>query len=134
TGVAESNDLSADGIRRTADMARAIAQLQPEDPNTLPLPQAEPAQKVNAFFPGTANFTPEARARAIETITRQAAASGLVAAGAFRTDALELAVANSLGAFNYHSGTVADLHTVVMNDASGGSGYASTASPDVKAI
>ncbi|RIK25031.1 MAG: hypothetical protein DCC52_11750 [Chloroflexi bacterium] len=38
TGVAESNDISAEGIKRAVDMARAIAQLQPENPQNAPLP------------------------------------------------------------------------------------------------
>ena len=134
TGVAESNDISPEGIKRTVDTARAIAQLQPENPQNAPLPKPLTPQTVDAFFARTAECTPETRARTIAQVTRQAATQKLVAAGAFRTDAFELAVANSLGTFMYHGGTVADLHTVVMNEAGTASGYASSSSPDVRAI
>jgi PmbA protein len=134
TGVAESNDISPEGIKRTVDMARAIAQLQPENPENTPLPPPLAPLRVDAYAAHTAECPPETRARAIDQVCRQAAAQKLTAAGAFRTDAYEIAVANSLGAFAYHRGTIADLHTVIMNDAGTASGYASSASPDVRQI
>lgn len=134
TGVAESNDISAEGVKRTVEMARAIAQLQPESPTNTPLPPTLAAGSVEGFVQRTADFTPEARARAISNMCKQAASQKLSAAGAFRTDAFELAVANSNGAFQFQQGTIADLHTVVMNEAGTASGYASASSPDVRAL
>lgn len=134
TGVSESNDISPEGIKRAIDLARAIAQAQPESPNTPPLPALTPVVPADAFVPRTAECPPETRARVIQQMCRQAAAQKLLAAGAFRTDAYEIAVANSLGAFQFHQGTIADLHTVVMNDAGTASGYASAASPDVRVL
>ncbi len=134
TGVAESNDLSPEGISRTVGMARAIAQSQPESPANPPLPQVETAPDVDAFFAQTAECTAETRARAIAGICKQAASSKLWAAGAFRTDAFEIAVVNSRGVSQYHQGTVADLHTVMMNEAGTASGYASACSPDVRSL
>jgi predicted Zn-dependent protease len=58
--------------------------------------------------------------------------AGLTAAGAFHTTAHELAVANSLGVFAYHTETQADINTVVMSDTS--SGYAARVSMDVADI
>jgi PmbA protein len=134
TGVAESNDISPEGVKRTVDMARAIAQLQPENPENAPLPPPLAPSRVDAFVAHTAQCSPETRARVIGEVCRQAAAQKLLAAGAFRTDAYEIAVANSLGAFVYHQGTVADLRTVMLNEAGTASGYASSASPDVRRI
>ncbi len=134
TGVAETNALSPDDLKRAVETARAIAQAQPESAEPPPLPAPSAAPTVNGFVPRTAECTPETRARAIASLTRQAAAQKLVAAGAFRTDAFELAVANSMRAFNYHSGTIADLHTVVTNEAGTLSGYAVASSPDVREI
>lgn len=134
TGVAESNDISPEGVKRAVDMARAIAQSQPEAPDNPPLPPFVPAPRVDAYVARTADYTPEARARTIAGMCKQAASQKLLAAGAFRTDAYELAVANSLGMFQFHQGTVADLHTVVMNDAGTTSGYASFSAPDVRAV
>lgn len=134
TGVAESNDISAEGIKRAVDMARAIAQLQPENPQNAPLPPPRAAPPVNAYFAQTAECTPETRARAIEQICRAAAAQKFIAAGAYRAAVHENAVANSLGAWAYHVGTIADLHTVTLNDAGTASGFASDASPDARAL
>ncbi|MBI4671113.1 MAG: TldD/PmbA family protein [Chloroflexi bacterium] len=134
TGVAESNDISPEGVKRTVDTARAIAQLQPENAQNAPLPKPLAPLPVDAFVARTADCTPETRAKTIVQLTRQAAAQKLVAAGAYRTDAYEIAVANSLGAFVYHSGTVADLHAVVMNEQANASGYASSSSPDMRDI
>ncbi len=134
TGVAESNDITPDGIKRAVETARAIAQAQPESQHNAPLPESAPAPRVESFFANTAECSPETRARSIGNLAKQAAANKLFAAGAFRTDAFELAVANSLGTFQFHQGTVADLHTVVMNDAGTASGYASASSPDVRAL
>lgn len=134
TGVAESNDISPEGVKRAVDMARAIAQAQPEAPNSSSLPPFVPAPRVDAFVARTADYSPEARARTIGSLCKQAASQKLIAAGAFRTDAYEIAVANSLGAFQFHQGTIADLHTVVMNEAGTTSGYASFSAPDVRAV
>lgn len=134
TGVAESNDISVEGVHRAADMARAIAQLQPENLQNAPLPPPLAAQNIDAYVAQTAECSPEMRARAIEQICRQAAAQKWIAAGAYRTDVHEMAVANSLGVWAYHCGTLADLHTVVMNDAGTASGFASDASPDARKI
>ena len=131
-GVAQSNDLSPEGLRRTVETARAIAQLQPENPEFKGLPGPQPIRNVESFVSRTAEYSAEARARVVDGICRQAQSQKLTAAGAFKTASMELAVANSLGVFAYHPGTVADLHTAVMSDS--GSGYASAASPDVREL
>ncbi len=131
-GVASSNDLSPEALKRTVDTARAIAQLQREDPEFKSLPQPQPIQPAAAFVEATANFTAEQRAQVVSVLCRKAKDKGLVAAGAFTTAALETAVANSLGVFAYHPGTYADINTVMMTDA--GSGYASFAHPDARQV
>jgi len=103
-GVAEANDLSPDGLRRVVETARAIAQLHPENPEFKGLPAPQPVRTVEAYVARTADFSPEARARVVEGICRQTSGKKLTAAGAFKTESFELAVANSLGAFAYHSG------------------------------
>lgn len=129
-GVADSNDLSPDGIRRVVETARVIAQLQPENPDFGGLPPPQPVSQVDAYVMATANCSPETRALLVRSICQQASANKLVAAGAFKTESTEVAVANSLGTFVYHPGTLAELQTVTMGDSA--SGYASSASPDVR--
>ncbi|MBI5305095.1 MAG: TldD/PmbA family protein [Chloroflexi bacterium] len=131
-GVASSNDLEPEALKRTLDTARAIAQLQRENPDFQSLPAPQPAQTVQAFVERTANYSPEQRAQIVNVFCKKAKAKNVVAAGAFSTTAFEIAAANSLGVFAYHPGTVADLNTVMMADT--GSGYAAHTSADASTI
>jgi PmbA protein len=131
-GVASSNDLSPDALKRTVDTARAIAQLQREDPEFHSLPAPQTIQTVEAFAEQTANLTPEQRAQVVGVLCKKAKAQNVVAAGAFSTTTNEIAVANSLGVFAYHPGTYADINTVMMTDT--GSGYASFTHQDARQV
>ncbi len=121
-GVASGNNLSPEALKITLDTARAIAQLQRENPDWKSLPGPEPIEPVQAYVERTANYTPEQRAQVVGVLCKKAKEKGVVAAGAFSTSSFELAVANSLGTFAYHQGTVADINAVMMGDS--GSGYA----------
>jgi predicted Zn-dependent protease len=59
-------------------------------------------------------------------ICHQSKAAGTVAAGAFSTEAHEIAVANSRGVFCYHAATLCDLHAAVTADS--GNGYSQVTS------
>lgn len=131
-GVASSNDVSPDALKRTLETARAIAQLQREDPEFQSLPAPQPIQRVEAFVDATASCTPEQRAHVVGVLRKKAKAQNVVAAGAFSTTATEIAVANSLGVFAYHPGTCADISTVMMTDT--GSGYASFTHQDARQV
>lgn len=132
-GVASTNDLSPEALKSAVDTARAIAQLQRENPDFKSLPSPQLIQPVEeAFVEQTANFSPEQRAQVVSVLCKKAKAQGVVAAGAISTASFEIAVANSLGVFAYHPGTVADINTVMMADT--GSGYASFVHPDARAV
>ncbi|MCL5074156.1 MAG: TldD/PmbA family protein [Chloroflexi bacterium] len=131
-GVASTNDLSQEGIRKVVETATIITQLQEENPDFASLPAPAPITKVNAFVRRTAEYQPEQRARIVGTICRLSSENGLNAAGSFATARYEIAVANSLGVRAYHCGTVADINTVIMSDTS--SGYADLSSLDVADI
>ncbi len=131
-GVASSNDLAPEALKRTLDTARAIAQLQRDNPDFKSLPSPQPIPSVQAFVERTANYSPEQRAQVVNVFCKKAKAKSLVAAGAFSTNAFEIAVANSLGVFAYHQGTFAELNTVMMSDT--GSGYAAYTHPDVSTL
>ncbi|HWQ29080.1 MAG TPA: metallopeptidase TldD-related protein, partial [Dehalococcoidia bacterium] len=75
---------------------------------------------------------PEERAHVVAQICDAAQRAGLVAAGAFRTAAAEIAVANSLGVWAYHRDTTADINTVIMGETS--SGHAERWTMDVSEI
>ncbi len=130
-GVASSNDFSPDALKHTVDTARAIAQLQPDNPDFKSLPSPQPIRPVEAFVERTANFSPDQRAQVVSVLCKKAKANGVVAAGAFSTSATEVAVANSLGVFAYHPATVAEINTVMTET---GSGYAAIAHQDASKI
>ncbi len=119
-GVASINDLGPAALERVVERALTIAKLQPENPDFTSLPSPAPIAEVEVFDEATAAFSPEARAKAVGVICRQAVDNGLVASGAFTTGTGELAVANSLGIFAYYAITTADVSTVIMSDDSSG--------------
>jgi len=131
-GVASTNDLSVESIKRVVESAITIAKLQRENPDFVSLPAPAPVSQVTGYAPGTASFTPESRAKAVGLVCRKAVENKLIASGAFYTGTSELAVANSLGVFAYHPSTVAELNTVIMSDSS--AGYADAVSLDAQEI
>ncbi len=132
TGVASTNDLSPAGLKGVVARAAESARLQPEDPALLPLAAPQPTARVAAFAEATASCPPDLRARAASDVCRLARDAGMVASGAFSTEARELAVANSRGLFAYHPSTLAELTTVIMGSDS--SGYAHRTDLDVACI
>ncbi len=122
TGVASTNDLSEEALRRVAEEALEIARMQVEDPDFRSLPGPAPIPSVEAFAPGVASCPPEERARRVGTICRLARDHGLRASGALSTGWGEIGVANSLGVRAYFPLTRAELNTVILGES--GSGHA----------
>ena len=125
-GSAASNDLSDEGIGKVARRALLHAQQIPEDPDYAGLPEPQEVPFVDAYDKETGSYSPEARARAVGTISTMASEKGLKAFGAYRTAAREVAVANSRGLFAYHPSTVADLLATISGDAGSGRAQASS--------
>lgn len=132
-GVARTNDLSPESLERTTDLAVAIARVQVEDPDFRSLPgPGGPMPSVEAFARGTANCTPQERARRVGAVCRLVREKNLQASGALSTAWTEYGVANSLGVRAYFPFTQAGWNTVVMGD--NGSGHASAVAVDVDAL
>ncbi|MDA8216638.1 MAG: TldD/PmbA family protein [Dehalococcoidales bacterium] len=131
-GVASTNDLDPDAIRRTVDEASQMARLQPENPQFVSLPGPAPVQGARGYAESTAEATAEQRAEAVGTICRLSKERNLKTAGAFTTATSETAILNSLGVDAYYTGTAADLSTVAIGEDS--SGYAAQVAVDVEAI
>ncbi len=122
TGVAATNRLDDESLRRVTEQALEIARIQPVNPEFHSLPAPQPILPAPGYSERTAQFTPEERARQIGIIVRLAKERGLESAGAFSTTVHSTAIANSLGIFAYEPRTEAECHAVVMAD-EGGSGY-----------
>jgi predicted Zn-dependent protease len=128
-GVASTDAITPHGLREVAERAVSLARLQQENEDFVSLPGPSPIAKVEARNPATAECSPERRATVVSEICAAASRSNLVAAGAFRTGESEVAIANSLGVWAYHSDATADINTVVMGETS--SGYAERWTLDV---
>ena len=128
-GVASSNDTSDEGLKNVVDRALNLARHQRDNADFHSLPSPQPIQEVEVYVEATARTGPEERAAVVGQICDASSRAGLTAAGAFRTAATEIVIANSLGVFAYQRDTLADINTVVMSDH--GSGHAERVSPDV---
>ena len=132
-GVAATNRLDDDSLRRVAEQALEIANIQPENPEFHSLPAPQPIIPAPGYSEQTARYTPEERARRVGVIVQLAKERGLESAGAFSTNSTEIAVANSLGIFAYEPRTDAECHAIVMADADG-SGYVQRVAMDASTM
>ena len=133
-GVAASNRLDEDGLRRLADNAVAIARNSAELEDWAGLPEPTPTIDVpGAWADATADATPEERSAGVRAVIAAADQAGVRAFGSFSTSTEELAVANSHGVAVAQRRSAAQLLTVSMGP-DGGSGYAEQGGVDVRSI
>jgi len=133
-GVASSNRLDDEGLRRLAETAVAIARNSAELDDWAGLPEPTPISEIPAAWSdGTAGSTPEQRAEGVRAVIAAADAAGVRAFGSFSTASEQLAVANSKGVRAEQRRTTSQLLTVMMA-ADGGSGYAEQAGVDATTI
>jgi PmbA protein len=125
-GMAVTNRIEPASLEEVVENARRNAGAIPEDPEYTGLAEPAPIREVPAFDPDTASFSPEARARQVGIVCREAAQKGLNASGAFSTGTGEFTVANSQGVFAHHAGTESDFQTVVMGEDASGRAHASS--------
>ena len=121
-GVASTNDLSIEALRRVVASAETVARFQQDNPDFHSLPGPATVSKTEAYSPDTASCAPEKRAQGVAAICTLSRENGLEAAGAFSTRTEELLIANSLGLSVYDQRTTANVMTVVMGDDSSGYG------------
>ncbi|OGC93643.1 MAG: hypothetical protein A2142_09665 [candidate division Zixibacteria bacterium RBG_16_48_11] len=121
-GVAATNVLSKDGLKKALGDAITIAKNQRETADFQGLPDKLPYKKLKTHFKKTANLTPLQRAEIIKKIFEKAAKHNLTVAGAFSTGESEIAVINSNGVACYQPVTSANISMTAMSDNS--SGYA----------
>lgn len=120
TARATTNRFDEESLRRVVAEAEALARVQAEDPDLLPL--AEPAvyQDVNRFDAPTAQATPRFRAEQVRLAVEVAERGGLTAAGIYSTGDSVEAILNSRGLVAYHAQTRAEASITVMAPDSSG--------------
>jgi PmbA protein len=133
-GVASTNRLDDESLRRVAESAAEIARLQPEREDWAGLPQPTPVSLVAAAYdPATANATAEQRAEGARAVIAAADDAGVLAFGSFKTSTEEIAVVNSHGIAVEEQRTHGHLITVHMGP-DGEAGYAEAAAVDFTTI
>jgi PmbA protein len=133
-GVASSGRTDAEGLRRLAENATAIARVVEELEDWAGLPRPTPVTPAaGAFAASTAEASPEVRADAVRQVIAAADEAAVTAFGSFSSGTETVAVANSVGVRVGGTRTVAQLLTVSMGP-DGGSGYAEQAAVDIGAI
>ncbi len=133
-GVASSGRTDAEGLRRLAENAAAIASVVEELGDWGGLPGPTEASPVAAgYSAATASATPEFRADAVRWVIAAADAARVTAFGSFATSLESTAVANSNGVRAAGTRTTSQLITVSMGP-EGGTGYAEAAAVDASTI
>lgn len=133
-GVASTNRLDDESLRRLAASAGQIVRLQPEREDFAGLPEPTHVSAVSgAYEPATAQASPEERAAAARAVIAAADDAGVLAFGSFKTVNERVAVANTRGIAVAEERTYAQLITVSMGP-DGEAGYAEDVAVDHREI
>ncbi len=131
-GIATTNDLSDEGLRKVAKRAQLHARRSQVDPDFPGLAEPKPVEPVDGFDEETAGYNPEMRAKSIGQICAMATENELLAFGIFSTRSNEIAVGNSKGVMAYHAGTSATVQATIAGD--NGSSVASYSNSQVSQL
>ena len=131
-GVASTNSIVLDDLKKTAANAVEIARTQPENPNFPGLPKPAKYKALNTFDSDTARFGPGDRARVVKKVIAEAARKNFTVAGSCAIGSGEIAVLNSHGLRAYQPITSCAFSVIAMSDTS--SGYAAGTSRHVADI
>jgi len=131
-GVASTNSLVTDDLKKTLEDSTAIARTQPENPNFPGLPKPAKYKELVTFNESTAGTSPRDRAGIVKKIISRATKKKFTMAGSLSNSTDEIAVLNSLGVRAYQPVTVASVNMIAMSDTS--SGYASGTARDITEI
>jgi len=131
-GVAVTNKIDEDGIKKVIKDATEIAKNQKEDPDFVSLPKSGTAPEIKGFYNDTHNFSPDQRAKGVKIAVDKSQKNNLISAGAFQTETDVTAVVNSLGIRQYFQETKANFSLTTSRDEQ--SGWAQAFSREVKDI
>jgi PmbA protein len=137
TARATTNKLDDDSLRRVVASAEALARVQQDDPDLLPMPtpqevgenSAATSTPVTRYFERTAALTPQDRAAAVATMVNIAAKHALTAAGIYSSSHFVEGVFNSRGVEDWYEQTLAEASITILGETS--SGWQKANSPNV---
>ena len=131
-GVAVTNSIDNESVKKVTKEALEIAQNQQEDPDFVSLPQSSPALEVKGFYEETSEISPTERVTAVEKIVRECEREKLDSFGALDIKTESIAVVNSLGTEQFFKGTQA--HLTLTTSSNGASGWAQGFDRDINRI
>jgi PmbA protein len=138
TARASTNKYAPDSLRRVVQAAEALARVQQEDPELLPMPTPQEVEQnaadsgaipVQRRFEATAALSPQDRAASVAQMVNVAKRHSLTCAGIFSSARLVEGIFNSRGVANWHEQTLAEVSITMIGDTS--SGWQKANSPDV---
>lgn len=132
-GIVILNELSPEKIRDGVARADAIADIVPENIETMPMlgPQTYPPTPP-LYYRQTAEYSPKGRVDAIAAVIDRAKKDGLTAAGFFETSSGTYAGLNSLGQYYFVPYSRAGFNTTFRSE--GGSGWAAADEENVEKL
>ncbi|MGB2698132.1 MAG: TldD/PmbA family protein [Candidatus Zixiibacteriota bacterium] len=131
-GVAVSNRIDEENLKKMIKESFEIAQNQQEDPDFVSLPRSLPAPEVKGYYEETSEFSPTDRAKAVEKIVKDSEREKLNSFGAFETKTDIIGVVNSLGTQQFFKGT--QSHLTLTASSNGASGWAQDFQREVNRI
>ena len=131
-GQASTNMLDDKSLKEVVGRAELLARASEVNPEYMPPLPPQEYEKIEAYFPETAEFGPAKRAERIKEVVEPCAQEGLIASGTFANGEAFSAIANSFGLFAYHNWTSSQF-TITVRTADG-SGASSARKTDVRRI
>lgn len=141
TARATTNKYDDDSLRRVVQSAEALAKVQQEDPELLPMPTPQEVDQNAGGSIGTplprnidptAALTPQDRALAVAKVVNVAKRNALTTAGIFSSSQLTEGIFNSRGVADWYQQTLAEVSITMIGDTS--SGWQKANSPDISRL
>ncbi len=141
TARVTTNKHDQDSLRRVVESAEALARVQQDDRDLLPMPSTEEVQQnarhagasgVCRFFDSTARLTAADRAGAVAQMVERAKKHALTAAGIYATAESAEGIFNSRGVADWYEQTQAEVSITMIGDTS--SGWQKANSPDATVL
>ncbi|MGB9255218.1 MAG: DNA gyrase modulator, partial [Candidatus Korobacteraceae bacterium] len=136
TARATTNKSDDDSLHRVVQSAEALASVQQDDADLLPMPSPEEAKSSVAspsrHFENTARLTPQDRAAAVAQMVDVAKKNRLTTAGVYSSSEVVEGLFNSRGVAHWYEQTLAEVSITMLADNS--SGWQKANSPDARQV
>ncbi len=123
SGVATIDEFDDASLQKVVRRSEELAQLAPENPESMPVLGPQQYVKSSGFFQSTADLTPAARAEAVAKSLQLVGNQKLTAAGFLDDRRGYAAMMNSKGLFAYYPSTNVNFSLTVRTEDGTGSGY-----------